>query len=29
MVVRIVAGLSEKPYLREMVRDPTGSAVRM
>jgi hypothetical protein len=29
MVVRMVAGLSEKPYLREMVRDPTGSAVRM
>ena len=29
MIVRMVAGLSENPYLREMVRDPTGSAVRM
>jgi hypothetical protein len=29
MIVRIVAGLREKPYFLERVREPTGSAVRM
>ena len=29
MIVRIVAGLREKPSFREIVREPTGSAVRM
>jgi len=29
MIVRMVAGLNENPYFREIVRDPTGSAVRM